>query len=107
MKCVLTGTETNTMNNGVPCSKEGRELLNLVHTKYNEKIKQEFIEKAMGKAKTNAEETGEEVKEDVLVKTLSQLAPQISKKSMLNYIKIGVGDALKTLQEVKDARQTE
>ena len=102
MKCVLTGQETKMLTNGVPCSREGRTLLNEVHTKYNEKMKQQFIEKAMGKAKDNAEETGEKVEEDILKKTFAQLAPQISKKSMLKYIKIGVKDALETLEEVKN-----
>ena len=101
-KCVFTGQETDMLNNGVPCSREGRELLNKVHTKYNEKMKQQFIEKAMGRAKENAEESGEEVKEDILRETFAQLAPQISKKNMLKYIKIGVGDALQTLEEVKN-----
>lgn len=105
MKCVLTGEATTTMFKGTPCSKEGRELLKETHSRYNSKIKKEFVDKALGRAKNNEEDLDEE-KEDVLRKTFEKLAPKISANSMLKYIKIGVKDALETLQEVKDERES-
>lgn len=104
MKCVVTGNETRTMCNNIPCSAEGRKILSEVHERYNAKMKKEFIDRALGKAKENAEEDSN-YDEDTLAQTFGKLAPQISRNSMLNYIKIGVKDAIETLEEVKNATE--
>ena len=106
MKCVITGNETNTMTNNVPVSAEGRELLSKVHEAYNNKIKEEFIDRALGVARDEEAKTDTEARdEDVLRQAFSQMAPQVSRNKMLELLKIGVKDAVETLNEVKNDRQ--
>ena len=106
MRCVITGNETKTLTDGIPVSAEGRSILNDLHNVYNKKIKKEFVDKALGRAKNKAEKVEEEFKEDELTKVFEKLAPQVSRKKMLKLVNIGVHDAIETLNEVKDARKS-
>jgi cobyric acid synthase len=101
-KCVITGNQTNTMTNNIPVSAEGRVILSELHEVYNKKIKEEFVNKALGRAKEGNEE---EFKEDELTKVFEKLAPQVSRNKMLDLVNIGVQDAIETLNEVKDANK--
>jgi len=101
-KCVITGNETNTMTNNIPVSAEGRAILSELHEVYNKKIKEEFVNKALGRAKEGSEE---EFEEDELTKVFEKLAPQVSRNKMLDLVNIGVQDAIETLNEVKDANK--
>jgi hypothetical protein len=93
MKCVITGQETKTHNNGTPISKEGRELLEEIVAAHNAKIMDFFLEK------TVADNEDIPMSEDQ-VNSLKRFAPRITKKQALQLIRAEESDIMETLLEV-------
>ena len=77
MKCTVTGEQTNMMTKNFPLSREGRVELENIRSKYNEKLKERYMEVV--------KKNGNNLTEGI-IKELEKMAPQASKKAMLELL---------------------
>jgi len=77
MKCVITSEETKNKTNNFPLSRKGRLMLIDITNRYNDKLKDKFIESFIEKSGNESEET---------IKAVSKLAPKMSKHDMLKML---------------------
>lgn len=75
--CIITGDETENKTNGFPLSRDGRLMLIDITNRYNDKLKDKFVESFIEKSGNESEET---------LKAVSKLAPKISKHDMLKML---------------------
>jgi len=90
MKCVITGEETSSHNNGTPLSKKGRELLEKIIKRHNDKIKEFYIERIK---KDNPDA-------NLADEGIARFAPKVSRKQVLGLLKAGESDIMETRDEV-------
>jgi len=90
MKCVVTHKETSSHTNGIPLSKQGRELLIEIIDAHNEKVAEFFVKK------TKADNPEAAFTDE----GLKRFAPKISKRQALNLLKIEESDIMETRAEV-------
>jgi len=90
MKCVVTHKETSNHTNGIPLSKQGRDLLIKIIDAHNEKVANFFVEK------TKADNPDAPLTDE----GLRRFAPKISKRQALNLLKIKESDIMETRAEV-------
>lgn len=88
MKCVILGTETNSMRNNVPLSPKGRNLLKKIVAKHNQKIEELFVQKALEQNEALTEEFAR------------KLAPTINDKKALRLLQVNEEDISMTRAEV-------
>jgi hypothetical protein len=79
MKCVITGEETNMLSMNIPLSRTGRSELVRITDKYNEKLKERFLDSFKEKSGNFNEDTLEAVE---------RLAPTFSKKKVLRMLEV-------------------
>jgi Skp family chaperone for outer membrane proteins len=77
MKCTVTGEQTNMMTKNFPLSREGRVKLENIRSKYNEKLREIYMEVV--------KKNGNNLTEGI-IKELEKMAPQASKKAMLELL---------------------
>tara|TARA_R110000850_G_scaffold103081_1_gene212828 strand:- start:774 stop:1055 length:282 start_codon:yes stop_codon:yes gene_type:complete len=90
MRCVVTHEETSSHTNGIPLSKQGREILKDIITAHNDKVAAFFIEKTKGDNPNSA----------LTDEGLKRFAPKVSTRQALNLLKIEESDIMETRAEV-------
>lgn len=77
MKCTVTGEQTNMMTKNFPLSREGRVELENIRSNYNEKLKERYMEVV--------QKNGNNLTKGI-IKELEKMAPQASKRAMLELL---------------------